>query len=139
MLNEERVKHMTRIALFEKKEGRELQPMMHYSKRDYLTLNTIKDVIAGTLFYGVVYLGIVTLILMFLVSNLNMLILISGIVLGLLGYVIYLYYYLRYMYGKAEKRYDEGKRKLKGLAQEYRALEEMYHQEEKMEMPEGWD
>ena len=41
MLNEERVKQMTKIAMFEQREKRDILPMMHYGKRDYLALHLI--------------------------------------------------------------------------------------------------
>ena len=34
MINEERVKHMTMMAIFEKELGPEYQPMLKYSKKD---------------------------------------------------------------------------------------------------------
>ena len=55
MINEDRVRHMTRIAIYEKEEGRNLNPMMHYSRKDYLALHTILNVVTGTVFYFLLY------------------------------------------------------------------------------------
>lgn len=138
MLNEERVKQMTKIAMFEEREKRNILPMMHYGKRDYLTLHMILYFLAGTLFYFLLYGGIALLMIWFVVPNLSTMMLILGVVLGILGYITYLYFYLRLMYRKAQKRYRKGRQKIKKLAAEYRILEEMYQQEEETETPEGW-
>ena len=138
MLNEERVKQMTKIAMFEQREKRDILPMMHYGKRDYLALHLILCFLAGTVFYLLLYGGIVMLLIWFVIPNLSTMTLILGAVLGILGYIVYLYIYLRLMYQKAQKRYREGRQKIKKLAAEYRVLEEMYQQEEETETPEGW-
>ena len=138
MLNEERVKQMTKIAMFEQREKRDILPMMHYGKRDYLALHLILFFLAGTVFYLLLYGGIVMLLIWFVIPNLSTMTLILGAVLGILGYIVYLYIYLRLMYQKAQKRYREGRQKIKKLAAEYRVLEEMYQQEEETETPEGW-
>lgn len=139
MINEERVRHMTKIAICEKEEGRSLAPMMHYSRKDYLALHTILNIITGTVFYLLIYLGIVMLLLMVFLSNLHTILVIIGVIAGILGYITYMYFYLRLMHRRAEERYDSGKKRLKKLASEYRILEEMYQQEEETETPEGWD
>ena len=138
MLNEERVKQMTKIAMFEQREKRDILPMMHYGKRDYLALHLILCFLAGTVFYLLLYGGIVMLLIWVVIPNLSTMTLILGAVLGILGYIVYLYIYLRLMYQKAQKRYREGRQKIKKLAAEYRVLEEMYQQEEETETPEGW-
>ena len=139
MLNEERVKQMTKIALFEKEEGTSILPMIHYSKKDYLALRMIASFIAGTVFYWLLYIGLALAVLMLIMPNLNTIRTILGIVVGIVGYITYMYFYLRLMYRKAGKRYDAGRQKQEQLAKEYRILEQMYQEEEGMEKPEGWD
>lgn len=139
MINEERVRHMTKIAIYEKEEGRSLAPMMHYSRKDYLALHTILSFITGTVFYLLLYAGTVMLLLMEVLPNLHTILVIIGAVIGFLVYIIYMYFYLRLMHRRAEQRYDRGRQKLKRLAGEYKILEEMYQQEEETETSEGWD
>lgn len=139
MINEDRVRHMTRIAIYEKEEGRNLNPMMHYSKKDYLALHTILNVVTGTVFYFLLYAGAVMLFLMIFLANLHALLVIIGVITGILGYITYMYFYLRLMRRRDEQHYDKGREKLKKLAGEYRVLEEMYRQEEGAETPEGWE
>ena len=83
MLNEERVKHMTRMAMVEEKENRKLRPVLYYSKKDYLSLCTIGGVFAGTLVYGILYVGAVAILFGTFFVNLSLVGLILGILLGL--------------------------------------------------------
>ncbi len=48
MLSEQRVMHMTKMAMIEDKQGRKLGPAIHYRKRDYLSLCTLGGVFLGT-------------------------------------------------------------------------------------------
>ena len=134
MLNEERVKHMTRMAMVEEKENRKLRPVLYYSKKDYLSLCTIGGVFAGTLVYGILYVGAVAILFGTFFVNLSL-----GILLGLVLYVLYLYYYLRSVRRRARKRYDEGAALVRQLRRDYRILNEMYQKEDLSKTPEGWD
>ena len=139
MLNEERVKHMTRMAMVEEKENRKLRPVLYYSKKDYLSLCTIGGVFAGTLVYGILYVGAVAILFGTFFVNLSLVGLILGILLGLVLYVLYLYYYLRSVRRRARKRYDEGAALVRQLRRDYRILNGMYQKEDLSKTPEGWD
>ena len=62
MLSEQRVMHMTKMAMIEDKQGRKLGPAIHYRKRDYLSLCTLGGVFLGTLIYAALYDEGVTLL-----------------------------------------------------------------------------
>ncbi len=49
MLNEERIKLMTKLALYEQKEGKRDIPMSHYYKGDYVSYHMIRSSILATL------------------------------------------------------------------------------------------
>ena len=49
MLNEEKIKLMTGIAMFEKKAVKEVFPVNHYFKSDYISSHMIRSFIAYTL------------------------------------------------------------------------------------------
>lgn len=58
MLNEEKVKLMTKLAIYEQKEGRQDLPLSKYYKTDYLTLKMINSAIAMTVGYIVLVITI---------------------------------------------------------------------------------
>lgn len=51
MLNEERVKHMVKLASYETKHGEEDIKVCHYSQKDYVTLNVLFTMGWATLGY----------------------------------------------------------------------------------------
>lgn len=51
MLNEEKISLMTRLALYEQKEGKKQIPMSGYYKGDYVSLNVLNSAIIGTIAY----------------------------------------------------------------------------------------
>lgn len=51
MLNEEKIKLMTKLAAYEQGEGKRELPMSRYFKSDYVGLNMIKTFIASTFAY----------------------------------------------------------------------------------------
>lgn len=53
MLNEERVKLMTRMASYENKEGRNNMNIGHYFRSDYIGIQVLKAVISATIAFGI--------------------------------------------------------------------------------------
>lgn len=54
MVREENVKLMSKIAIYEKREGKTALPMNTYYKGDYVRLNTLKAVVAATVVFLIV-------------------------------------------------------------------------------------
>ena len=55
MLNEERVRLMTRMACYEAKEGRKNVAIGNYFRGDYIGLQVIKSVISATIAYILIF------------------------------------------------------------------------------------
>lgn len=55
MLNEERVKLMTRLASFEHNEGKKDRNLSKYFRSDYVGLEVLKAIICGTLAYMICF------------------------------------------------------------------------------------
>ena len=138
MLSEERVKHMTKMALFEKKESRKIQPVMKYNKKDYMGLCVIVNIFLGTALYLMIIGIVVTALYSTVFTNLHLFGLVLGIVLGMLLYVVFIFFYLRAVRKRASKRYNEGLRVAKELRKDYHTLQKMYEEEESNKAPEGW-
>ena len=51
MVQEEKVKLMTRIAIYEKHEGKTEIPMNTFYKADYVRLNALKTIVSATIVY----------------------------------------------------------------------------------------
>ncbi len=138
MLSEERVKHMTRMAMTEERDSRKIQPVLKYSKKDYLQVGMIAHTFLGSLLYLVLSGGVLGTLLSTLIININFIGIAVGILLLLLLYVLFMYLYLRIIRRQYSRRYDEGLQCAKNLKKQYRILEEMYIEEENQKSPEGW-
>lgn len=138
MLSEERVKHMTKMALFEQNESRKIQPVLKYSKKDYMILCVIAHIFLGTALYLIITGIVVTALFSTVFVNMHLFGLVLGIVLGMLLYVVFIFFYLRAARKRAIKRYDEGQRVAKELRKDYHILQKMYEEEESNKAPEGW-
>ncbi|WWR15526.1 hypothetical protein V1224_13765 [Lachnospiraceae bacterium JLR.KK008] len=54
MLNEERIKLMTKMAAYEENEGRHNMTVGNYFRSDYISLQVMKSVISATLSFAIV-------------------------------------------------------------------------------------
>lgn len=71
MLNENKVKMMTKMAIFEKNNKRDLQLHIKYFKSDYVTLGILKSIIAATFAYVLLAAAYVLLKMEDVISNIN--------------------------------------------------------------------
>lgn len=135
MINEERVRHMTAMAIFEKEMGPEYQPMLRYSKREYVALHGWGGFIAGTLFFGAIYAGIVVYLVSNVIENLTTMYLLIIALAGLLVYAAYIIMHVHAVRVRASKRYKRGKRLIKELGSKYSKLSSMYESEAQQTKP----
>ncbi len=129
MINEERVRHMTSMAIFEKEHGPEYQPMMRYSKKEYIALHGWGGFLAGTIFFGAVYACIVLYLVSNVIENLNTMYLLIIALAGLLAYAAYIIIHVHGARVRAARRYKRGQRLIKELGSKYTKLTKMYENE----------
>ncbi len=139
MLSEERVKYMTKMAMFEKKEGKKIQPVLKYRKKDYLSLCVLGNIFLATFIYMILCALVVGLLFSTILTNLHLVGLVFGVVLAVLLYVVYMYLYMGHIKKQYSRKYDEGVVLAKELRKDYQKLLEMYQQEEAQKTPEGWE
>lgn len=56
MLNEERIRLMTKMASYEESEGKEYMPVKQYYRRDYVSIQMIKTFVTSTVAFGILLL-----------------------------------------------------------------------------------
>lgn len=130
MLNEERVKHMIKLADYETKGGKEEQKISSYYKKDYISMNIMWTLLWMTVAYGLV-IGTVWLALRELVTVdltrmqvLSLVILIASIYIAL--FITYMIAAKRYY----KKRHARAYYRVKKFKENLMILEEMYEKEE---------
>ena len=130
MLNEERVKHMVKLADYEMKGGSEEIKISSYFKKDYISMNTMWSIIWMTIAYALsiwgVWLSVRDLITVELtqIQVMSIFILIAGIYLVL--FVLYMVISRRIYKKKHARAYFRVKKFKEDLA----VLERMYEKEE---------
>lgn len=135
MINEERVKHMTSMAIFEKEYGPDYQPMLRYSKKEYVALHGWGGFLAGTIFFGIIYVAIVLYIAGNVIENITTMYILLMVLAGLLAYALYIIVHVHNTRSRAAKQYRRGKRLIKELAFKYSRLNLMYEDEVQQTKP----
>jgi len=125
MIDEEKVILMTKLASFEKREGKRDDKIISYFRSDYIGFQILKAIIAGTIsFFSVliiyIFYNFETLMAdiykMDLMEEGKNLIIIYLVVIGI--YAVLCYVLFTYRYAKAKKRLKEyyaGLRKLENM------------------------
>lgn len=142
MLSEERVKHMTNMALFEKKESKNYMIAVKYSRKDYVSGNMAIGFVTVSILYAVAFFAVFSIVLAITDSKADVLVILLLVVAGIALYLVALYAHLLSVKKKALKRYADGKKKLKKVINDMTILENMYEEEEqglKPELAATWD
>lgn len=129
MLNEERVRLMTRLAAYESKEGKEDIEISGYYRKDYTSRNTLAALIWVTVGY-VIALAIGGIAFMdVLIGNVNMtffIILAGGVVIG---YIVVLFVYGIIAHETAARKHNEARQRMKKYNRDLLRLNKMYEKE----------
>ena len=130
MLNEERVRLMTKMAMFEKKEGQNIAPILNYTKKDYVSSRKLIAFLIGTVLYGGLF-GITVAALFFTVLlNIDRITILLILLIGVIGYLLFIYLYLLLVHRRASRKYKRESHKLESYRRAWDKLEQLYEREE---------
>lgn len=129
MLNKKKVRLMTRMAMYESKEGKEDLKITSYQKNDYTSFETIMTVIWITVAY-VIMIGIIALAFMDeIFQHMDL----KGIIMMVVpAIVIYLLLVISYGIGASKfykKKYEESNKRVKIFKHDLVRLNRMYDRE----------
>ena len=71
MVNEDKIKLMTKLAVYEQGEGKKMLPVMQYFQSDYIVFNVIKTVISATVAYGIILAIACVLSIQYFMENIH--------------------------------------------------------------------
>ena len=131
MINEEKVKIMDQLAVYEKQEGRKYLPVSKYYRSDYIGLALIKNFFLVTIGYGLILAVIAAYNLEYLLENVHKMDLISLGVVVLGGYIGILVLYSVLTYIQYTVKYHKAKKSVKQYYTQLTKLEKIYTREEK--------
>lgn len=130
MLNEERVKHMIKLADYETKKGSEEMKISSYFKKDYISMNTLGALVWMTIAYILCVVAIWLSVRGFVTVELtetqilSLVVLIVGFYLML--FVIYMIIARRFYKKKHARAYH----RIKKFKEDLAVLERMYEKED---------
>ena len=131
MLNEERIKLMTKMAAYEEHEGRKYLSIGSYFRGDYIGLQVIKAIISATLAFGVIF-GMYVLydfeVFMQDIYNMDILQFAKTV---LLYYFVFVIGYSVISYVIYSVRYNRAKKSLKRFFYNLKQLSSLYDAENK--------
>ena len=137
MINEEKVKLMTKIAMYEQGKGKKYLPVSKYYRSDYIGLALIKNFFLVTIGYVLVVAGVGVYFGEYLLENIHKMNLIAMGVYILIGYVIALVGYSVVTYIQYSVKYYRAKKSVRQYYSELTELSKIYAREEKEPRQEG--
>ena len=128
MVNEEKVRIMTKLAAYEKGEGKDYLPISKYYRTDYIGLALIKNFFLISIAY-VALAGLVSLYFLDeLLENIHKMNLVVKVVVG---YVLLLVAYSIIVYVVQTVKYSRAKKSIKNYYMQLGRLTKIYAKEEK--------
>lgn len=134
MVNEERVKNLYKIALYEKNEEKYERQTGQYYKGDYVSKELIKSFFMGTLAYVLMLVLWAISSMEAFLESVNNLEIIRTTVMAVVLYIGFMAIYLFATYLVFRARYREGKLRLKEYVAALKTTKKMYEREEKLKM-----
>lgn len=132
MLNQERVCEMTKMAVFDQREGRECKPMIQYFRKDYISKEILKSFVTGTAAFCIIAVMWILYGAEKLVDQLNTMDIQGLVVNGILCYAVFMAVYFLVTYIVYHARYSRGRRKVKEYYGHLKKVNKLYRQEEQV-------
>lgn len=132
MVNQDRVKQLYKIAIYEQTEGKEHRQIGQYYRSDYIGKEVIKSFLTGTIAYGI-------MVMLWVISNselvlhqVNTLEIVDTVIVAICIYIAFL---IMYLIGTALVyyfRYKGNKDKVDAYVEDLKAAQSMFEREEKL-------
>ena len=131
MLNEEKIKIMNKLAMYEQGEGKKYLPVSRYYRSDYIGLALIKNFFLVTIGYCLILAGIAAYFGEYLVDNIHKMDLVAVGRNAVIGYVVVLVVFSVATYIQYAVKYHKAKKSVKEYYQELTQPNKIYSREEK--------
>lgn len=135
MVNEERLKPMVKMAMFDKNDGAECKPMIEFAREDYVAWQLLGSFITGSIAFVIL---LAMWVLMDTEKFLNMLNAeeLMGLIISIgIRYAIFLFIYLVATYVVYQLRYSYGRKKVKKYFASLKRINNIYTREDKLRAP----
>lgn len=129
MLNNEKIRLMTRMASFDEVEGKKDIAVNGYFRGDYICFQVVKSAIYGTLAFGVVLALYMLYNLESFLSDFYKMDLMAFAKDWLTKYIVVLLVYLVISYFVYAMRFTRSKRRIRAYQQQLKQLHQIYEEE----------
>lgn len=130
MLDEKRIKLMTKIASYEETEGKEVIPIGGYFRSDYICFNVVKTIISATISFGLIFGLYIYYHMEMLIQDIYRLDLLQMGKGVLKYYLIFVGIYAVIGYVVYSIRYDKARKSLQRYQNALKGLIKMYNEKE---------
>ena len=131
MVNEEKVRIMTNLAMYEQGEGKKHLPISRFYRSDYLGNALIKNFFLVTIGYFLILASTAAYFGEYLMENIHKMNLISTAAYIIIGYAVVVVLYTLITYIRFSVKYYQAKKSVKEYFAELNKLNKMYECEEK--------
>lgn len=129
MLDEDKIRVMTKLAVFDKEEGNKAEIASHYYKNDYISYNMIWTGITTTVAY-VLSVGLCFFCKMeYFLNHLQNIKISHFITILIILYLVILVVFETVAFMIYRKRYDVAQNKIKSYCNDLKELEKIYNKE----------
>lgn len=139
MLNQDRIRLMTKLAAYEQGKGKEYMPMSQYYRRDYIGFQMIKTFLYSTISFCILFL---LQLLYQLEEFLNLLYRMDwqDYVVGIAArYIIFVVVYQIIAWTVYSYRYQRGQKYQKLYLNRLKKVQKMYEREDKLLPIDNWE
>ena len=126
MLDEKRIKLMTRMASYEETEGNKMIPIGNYFRNDYISFQVVKTAISATVAFGLIFVMYVYYDLEAFIQDIYKMDIVGMAKSVLTVYATTVGIYVLIAYILYSYRYDKAKKSLKSYYSALRRLSAMY-------------
>ena len=131
MTNEDKIRIMTRLSVYEKTEGRKYLPISKYYRSDYIGLALIRNFFLVTIGYFLILVACAVYFSEYLMDNINKMDLIQLGTDIVAAYVFVLAFFSVLTYLITAVRYHKAKKSVRTYYQELTKLEKLYVRQER--------
>lgn len=131
MLNEERIKLMTKMACYEADEGRKNVAVGSYFRGDYIGLQVIKSIVSGTISFVIIFAMFILYDFEVFMADIYKMDLLDFAKTVIIDYLIFTAVYAVISYGVYTYKYTKARRSLKMYYNNLKKLAYLYDREVK--------
>lgn len=132
MVNQDRIKQLYKLAVYEKNEEKEHREVGQYYRSDYIAKEVIKSIVTGTFAYAIMAALWVMNNLDLVLYQINNLEIIDTIVSMVIIYAVFMAIYLFATAVVYYARYKNSQKKIDAYVAELKKAQSMFEREEKL-------